>query len=273
MGGEGIDMPNVDAVIFATAHAIEPVRVIQALGRTLRRNDDISARGIMRINRSTPQLCSVIEALWLYDHRLRKLDVESAVTEHFKPCDGAASATEYIVSQLRRLDDKAEQGRAGKRGGTDDPPESKPDEWRNSVEGQAKALQLTFDPDEAIDRERSSSSGFLYLISEGSRSGATGDLFLKVGRSIDPKSRLKQLQTGNPRKLELVREWPGPGVEGFPRGLSQLEAAVLGKLSASDFAQRVDEGGTEWFRLSSSSSLAAVGTFIGDVIIRTLQTL
>jgi hypothetical protein len=477
MGGEGIDMPNVDAVVFATAGPIDAVRVVQALGRTVRRNGDSPARGIMRINRSPAQLCSVIKALWLYDYRLRRPhDVASAVAELFKPCDGVVGDNEYIISRLRWLDELTPPG-----GGFDGPrpgpgrdntsgtlasslrglsehelqddlelwsvpsiaelrsaiydpslllpkpveplappplllllvlpkeatklaplkllasslaglpaetraalapawvsyalsapkrhnqlykelsklpsvrslcggsgelvgavlvavrvsdscsaaafshvlsdssdesadslrrwmlraldggielsnatdtlydildvpmpppppqgpsPDSPPPSRQGPSPDSPPPSGHSFNADKAIDRELSASSGFLYLISEGF---AIGDRHFKVGRSIKPESRVLQLQTGNPRKLELVRVWPrGGGDQGFRSGVSQLEAAVLDKLSSSGFTQRCVDGegggGTEWFRLLSSSGLTEVDSLISDVIICTLES-
>ena len=45
----------------------------------------------------------------------------------------------------------------------------------------------------------------LYII----QSDITGDI--KIGRSNNPKSRLKQLQTGSPKKLKLLVEIPNAG--------------------------------------------------------------
>ena len=42
----------------------------------------------------------------------------------------------------------------------------------------------------------------IYLVSDGSK--------LKIGRSDTPQIRLRQLQTGNGRKLKIVRLWNIP---------------------------------------------------------------
>ncbi len=43
---------------------------------------------------------------------------------------------------------------------------------------------------------------YIYLISNG--------VSHKVGVSVDPKKRIKQLQTGSPEKLEIVEMWELP---------------------------------------------------------------
>ena len=45
----------------------------------------------------------------------------------------------------------------------------------------------------------------LYII----QSDVTG--MIKIGRSKDPQKRLKQLQTGKPKKLKLIAEFRGQG--------------------------------------------------------------
>jgi len=45
--------------------------------------------------------------------------------------------------------------------------------------------------------------GFIYAI----RSGKSN--LIKIGFSVEPQGRLKELQTGSPGKLELLQTWPG----------------------------------------------------------------
>jgi DNA-binding XRE family transcriptional regulator len=60
-------------------------------------------------------------------------------------------------------------------------------------------------------------SAYLYFI------GADGVDFIKVGRSKNPKSRLRTLRTGSPYKLQLLRVYPASG---------HLEKFVLSALRA-----------------------------------------
>jgi hypothetical protein len=46
-------------------------------------------------------------------------------------------------------------------------------------------------------------NGFIYAI----RSGKSN--LIKIGFSVEPQSRLKELQIGSPSKLELLQTWPG----------------------------------------------------------------
>jgi hypothetical protein len=46
-------------------------------------------------------------------------------------------------------------------------------------------------------------NGFIYAI----RSGRSN--LIKIGFSVEPRGRLKELQTGSPDKLELLQAWPG----------------------------------------------------------------
>ena len=45
---------------------------------------------------------------------------------------------------------------------------------------------------------------YIYFIEEQRYHGDPGDVFCKIGRSLKPKIRLKELQTGNPRRLKIV---------------------------------------------------------------------
>lgn len=71
---------------------------------------------------------------------------------------------------------------------------------------------------------------FVYVISDGTA--------VKVGRSDDPKRRLKGLQTGNPRSLEIVH------VVEFS---TELESARYEKHLHTVFASRKAHG--EWFAI------------------------
>lgn len=50
---------------------------------------------------------------------------------------------------------------------------------------------------------QNSTSGFVYIIH------AIGTSRIKIGHSVEPEKRLKELQTGSPYKLRLIESWPG----------------------------------------------------------------
>jgi hypothetical protein len=77
---------------------------------------------------------------------------------------------------------------------------------------------------------------YVYLIVEA------GEERCKIGRSLDPKSRLASLQTGNPRTLRLAASFLADG----PESASAYEAALH-----AEFADlKCDGGGSEWFHYS-----------------------
>lgn len=85
----------------------------------------------------------------------------------------------------------------------------------------------------------------LYIMKE------QGTFFHKVGFSDDPTSRLKILQTGNPRPLELVY------VKQFPkRHIRRVEATIQSRLKA------VWRSG-EWFEADTASLLNLIGELYG----------
>ena len=81
----------------------------------------------------------------------------------------------------------------------------------------------------------------LYVIGEGDGSGV-----VKIGRSVDPESRLRTLQTGYPRKLTLLHVEPGGG---------HLEPKLHER-----FASLQTHG--EWFDFRGTNPVAAVLTAI-----------
>lgn len=82
----------------------------------------------------------------------------------------------------------------------------------------------------------------LYIITE---SGSTAPC--KIGISRDPLRRLKQLQTGNYRDLEM------PHVIAMPANISarQLETALHRHFDDA----KIPGGGEEWFRVSAAAAL------------------
>ena len=291
MAGEGIDMPNIDAVVFGTAGKIQPVRVIQSLGRTLRKGGS-SQVGIMRINCSLEQVNSVVDALVQHDHRLWNAarDGDSGfIRSHFKPCDTGIDLTAQIISRCKTLNrppvfGEAAAQPAGQRPGQPAPQLSAPTAAQPTVPAPTQspapeprqsaapsptqqAAQLTMPPAAAIetetffslseDRQKATSSGFLYRIVE------EGTSFFKIGRSVDPENRLRALQTGNPRRLVLSRHlWR------VENNLSGFEADVLKSLSSSMIAERcqgVLGGGAEWFSLRHNITFATIDARISEL--------
>ena len=78
MGSEGVDMPEIQAVILSTSR-VSDVRAVQALGRTQRDGGG----GILCVNQKT-QLRDVVNALMYYDSRLADA-TDNWINEHFKP--------------------------------------------------------------------------------------------------------------------------------------------------------------------------------------------
>ena len=102
----------------------------------------------------------------------------------------------------------------------------------------AEIAELTFEefeswfPDDALVEVR----GYVYLIEEDNPgAGATN---FKIGRSVNPRTRLSNLQTGNPRRLTMISCVPvGDYVaceQHLKNALNQRYRSTLG-------------GGTEWY--------------------------
>ena len=84
---------------------------------------------------------------------------------------------------------------------------------------------------------------FVYLVAD--RGG-----HVKIGYSTAPrKHRLKQIQTGNPRRCELLR------VDEFP---TEPEARRVEKAAQSRVARFATDGGTEWYACPSSTADKAI---------------
>jgi T5orf172 domain-containing protein len=97
-------------------------------------------------------------------------------------------------------------------------------------------------------RQSSAEPGsFVYVISDGHR--------VKVGSSIDPDRRLRELQTGNPRKLQFlfVGVTPGSGYD--------IELKAQDMLAAHG----ASIGGSEWFDVSRELAAAAVMGSAGTI--------
>jgi hypothetical protein len=76
-----------------------------------------------------------------------------------------------------------------------------------------------------------SGPGYAYFIAEGG-----GTNYFKVGRTVNPEERLGNLQTGNPRRLDMNAQH----VNNMLATEQQLKAAMAGRYPRGD-------GGTEWF--------------------------
>jgi hypothetical protein len=89
---------------------------------------------------------------------------------------------------------------------------------------------------------------FVYVITDGHR--------IKIGSSIDPNRRLRELQTGNPRPLQFcfVGITPGPGFDIEMRAKDMLRSYRTGMT-----------GGDEWFDTSPEIATAAMMGAAGNI--------
>lgn len=101
-------------------------------------------------------------------------------------------------------------------------------------------------------------SGRLYLIKEVvNAQGAV--TYYKIGGSVDPKARLKDLQTGNPRELRLVKKFK---VGNMKAAETYVHKEVLKIMEKTEL-----NGGTEWFsRISINTTDTTIKNFIGKAI-------
>ena len=99
------------------------------------------------------------------------------------------------------------------------------------------ALEV-FGPDEPDGRVP---AGYIYVLQEGGPSGQSG--YYKLGSSGNLKKRLGDLQTGNPRHLEILDKWPVKDMtnaEAQARKAVEPYAATLG-------------GGREWYYVTTNT--------------------
>ena len=85
--------------------------------------------------------------------------------------------------------------------------------------------------------------GYVYLIREENLADDEPTNF-KIGRSSDPQTRLSNLQTGNPRKLLLVKRWRVP---------NPVACEGILKVRLSGYKSPLG-GGTEWFTVRSDQA-------------------
>lgn len=264
MGGEGIDMANIDAVVFDSKGQIDAVRVIQSLGRTLRKGGTWMS-GILRCNRSNLQLTSVVTALTSYDSRLceaAKCGDLDFIKKHFKSCDSDPSLENNILEickkALKNLDLPPSPPRFTAIHPKVDtrPPltlspssSSPPRVSRSPSPGLSSTLGDNFDLEE--DRRKAAEKGFLYFIIAESETDIEGKYF-KIGRSVDPDRRLKALRTGNHLRLVIKKRW---NVE---QKLCMVESRVLQAIRELPSLAKSTSGGTEWFRLESGISFEQI---------------
>ena len=103
-------------------------------------------------------------------------------------------------------------------------------------EGTVKGIHETHSDDHtqpATKRVTRTRRGYIYIISE------RGTMYYKVGRSNDPDVRRGNLQTGNPRPLQILRQW-------MVTDMTRAEAAV--KRSVHRYKINLG-GGTEWYEV------------------------
>ena len=93
------------------------------------------------------------------------------------------------------------------------------------------------------------SRGYVYLIEEVNRDGRAPKNF-KVGQTLNPSKRLSDLQTGNPRKLNMR-----------PEAVKNMDACENELLSALSNYRCTLGGGTEWFTAQPNQVGNLKGTF------------
>jgi hypothetical protein len=108
----------------------------------------------------------------------------------------------------------------------------------------AKRKKLSDDPEVAAalgvlrdaKGQAAGNQGYVYLIVEVQWTGAVNMLggYGKIGYSTCPEARVRELQTGNPRKLKLV---------GYTKGTEEDEKRIQ-----QEYIERNETG--EWFRLT-----------------------
>jgi hypothetical protein len=88
-------------------------------------------------------------------------------------------------------------------------------------------------------------SEHLYVIGEGGGCG-----IVKIGRSSDPRIRLSSVQTGNPKRMQLLLVVPGAG---------EHEKALHDKFSVRHI-------GGEWFNFAEDDPVAAVQDALDEIL-------
>ena len=96
--------------------------------------------------------------------------------------------------------------------------------------------------------------GYIYvmeMIKPGTRSE-----WYKIGASINPKSRLKTLQSGNPHRIKLVNTFRVSNCKAAESALKKNLGLSLGK----------GDGGTEWVQVESHLDILYLATEILKVV-------
>jgi hypothetical protein len=98
-------------------------------------------------------------------------------------------------------------------------------------------------------RRQNITGAFVYVITDGHR--------VKLGSSIDPNRRLRELQTGNPRPLQFsfVGITPGPG----------FDIEMKAKDMLTRHRANMHGGGDEWFDTSPEIATAAMMGAAGKI--------
>lgn len=104
--------------------------------------------------------------------------------------------------------------------------------------------QMSLDGFDAVI-EADGKADHLYVIGTGNGSG-----IVKIGRSVNPGQRLRNLQVGNPQKVRIIHL--------VPRG-GYLEPRLHEKLAANSI-------GGEWFDFGARDPLKVVAAVINDVL-------
>ena len=99
---------------------------------------------------------------------------------------------------------------------------------------------MIFDAVQAEGCNQYGVSGYVYIVKERNED------YYKIGASTDPATRVSNLQTGNPRRLDYVRLY---------RATDCLQAENVAKNSVTPTYNANLGGGTEWFHVVGEDPL------------------
>ena len=109
----------------------------------------------------------------------------------------------------------------------------------NLDSGAVKGIHETHSDDHTQPATKLLTHGYIYIMKEISRD--TMYYLYKVGRSHDPNERKRNLQTGNPHPLQILRQWMVTDMKGAEAAVKRLRAVQIYKINLS--------GGTEWYEV------------------------
>ena len=98
--------------------------------------------------------------------------------------------------------------------------------------------------------------GFIYIM-KMTKPGKDYDQWYKIGASVNPDTRLKNLQTGNPNKLQLVKKF-------HVSDCKKAEDAIKVELKDTLKFGKGD-GGSEWLRVKNPFEMISLAAAIEGV--------